>query len=107
MSQEYNFPKYTAAAVQAGSIFRDAPQYFDLKATLEKAVRLIEEAGKEGARLIVFPECWLPCFPYWSLDLTIDRRIFADMWAKLLWSSIEVPSPETEVLGRAAKKANA
>ena len=107
MSQEYNFPKYKAAAVQAGSIFRDAPQYFDLKATLEKAVRLIEEAGKEGARLIVFPECWLPCFPYWSLDLTIDRRIFADMWAKLLWSSIEVPSPETEVLGRAAKKANA
>ncbi|MEE8348903.1 MAG: carbon-nitrogen hydrolase family protein [Acidobacteriota bacterium] len=107
MSQEHDFPRYKAAAVQAGPIFRDAPQYFDLQATLEKALRLIEEAGKEGARLIVFPECWLPCFPYWSLDLTDDRATFADMWAKLLWSSIEVPSPETEALGRAAKKANA
>ena len=107
MSQQDDFPRYKAAAVQAGPIFRDAPQYFDLEATLEKAVGLIEEAGREGARLIVFPECWLPCFPYWSLDLTADRSIFADMWAKLLWSSVEVPSAETEVLGRAAKKANA
>ena len=107
MSQAYDFPKYKAAAVQAGPIFRDAPQYFDLEATLEKAVGLIEEAGREGARLIVFPECWLPCFPYWSLDLTGDRAVFADMWAKFLWSSVEVPGPETQVLGQAAKKANA
>ncbi len=107
MSRDYNFPRYKAAAVQAGPVFRNAPDYFDLQATLEKAVGLVEEAGKEGARLIVFPECWLPCFPYWSLDLTGDRAVFADMWAKLLWNSVEVPGPETEVLGQAAKKANA
>ncbi len=107
MSHAYDFPKYKAAAVQAGPIFRDVPQYFDLEATLEKAVGLIEEAGREGARLIVFPECWLPCFPYWSLDLTTDRSVFADMWAKFLWSSIEVPGLETRILGQAAQKANA
>jgi predicted amidohydrolase len=103
----HDHPRFKAAAVQAGPIYRDAPHYFDLEATLEKAVGLIEKAGQEGARLIVFPEGWLPCFPYWSLDHTSDRAIFADIWAKLLWSSIEVPSRETEVLGAAAKKANA
>ncbi len=103
----HDHPRFKAAAVQAGPIYLDAPRYFDLEATLEKAVGLIEEAGQEGARLIVFPEGWLPCFPYWSLDHTTDRTIFADLWAKLLWSSIEVPSRETAVLGAAAKKANA
>lgn len=57
-------PVFKAAAVQAGSIFRDAPAWFDTQATLAKAVRLIEEAADNGARLIVFPETWLPGFPY-------------------------------------------
>lgn len=105
MPGEYNL-RFKVAAVQAGSIFRDAPQWFDLEATLAKAIGLIEEAGKKGARLIVFPECWLPCFPYWSLDYT-DRANFVDMWAKYLWSSVEVPSRETEALCSAAKTANA
>jgi predicted amidohydrolase len=54
----------------------------------------------------VFPECWLPCYPYWSLDIA-DRPTFRNIWAKLLWSSVEVPGRETEALCRAAKKANA
>jgi hypothetical protein len=99
MSQEFDCPQYKPAAVQAGPIFGDSPQDFDFKATLEQTVGLIEEAGKEEARLIVFPECWLPCFPCWSLELIAGRAIFANMWARLLWSSIELSSPETEVLG--------
>jgi predicted amidohydrolase len=106
MSERYERPRFTAAAVQAGPIFRDEPQWFDLEATLDKAVGLIEEAGKSGARLIVFPECWLPGYPYWSLDMA-DVPSFMDMWAKFLWSSVEVPSRETEALCAAAKRANA
>ncbi len=106
MAGVYDHPQFKVAAIQAGSIFKDAPQYFDLEATLDKAIGLIDEAGKNGARLIVFPECWLPCFPYWSLDLT-ERPAFTDMWAKLLWSSVEVPGRETEALCAAAKRANA
>ncbi len=106
MSGSYDYPRFKVAAVQAGPIFRDAPQYFDLESTLDKAIGLIDEAGRKGARLIVFPECWLPCYPYWSLDLT-DRPTFRDMWARFLWSSIEVPSQETEALGKAAERANA
>ena len=51
MSGHYDYPRFKVAAVQAGSIFRDAPQWFDLEATLEKAIGLIDEAGREGGAL--------------------------------------------------------
>lgn len=101
-----DFPRFKAAAVQASPVVGDAPSWFDLGKTLEKASSLISEAGRNGARLIVFPECWLPCYPYWSLDFA-DRRTFDAIWAELLWNSIEVPGPETEALARAAEKAGA
>lgn len=106
MPRYHDYPRFKAAAVQASPVVRNAPQWFDLESTLDKAINLIAEAGRKGARLIVFPECWLPCYPYWSLDLT-DRSGFAEIWAHFLWSSVEVPSQETEALGEAAKKANA
>jgi predicted amidohydrolase len=105
-SRHYDYPLLKVAAVQAAPIVRDAPQWFDLDSSLDKAIGLIEEAGGKGARLIVFPECWLPCYPYWSLDLN-ERPTFIDIWAEFLWSSVEVPSRETEALCAAAKKANA
>ncbi len=106
MSGNYEFPKFKAAAVQAASVVKDAPEYFDTQATLSKAVSIINEAGRHGARLIVFPEGWLPCFTYWSFDFS-ERDAFMDIWAKYLWSSIEVPGAETEALCAAAKSADA
>jgi len=114
MHNRYDFPKIRVAAVQAASVFRDAPVWFDTEATLAKGIRLIEEAASNGARLIVFPETWLPGFPYWGTDMAEDvdlargsQGLSAEMWAKYLWSSIEVPGKETDALCAAAKKANA
>ena len=52
-------PKYKAAVVQA------APVFLDLEATVEKTIRLIDEAAANGARLIAFPETWIPGYPWW------------------------------------------
>ncbi len=41
--------KYTAAAVQA------SPVFLDLDGTVDKAVGLIKETGKAGAKLLAFP----------------------------------------------------
>ncbi len=103
MTGQDALPKFTAAAVQAAPILRDAPDYFNIAATLEKAVRLIREAAATGARLVVFPEGWLPCFTYWTLDYGA-RAAFRDIWAKYLWSSIEVPGPETDALSAVARE---
>ena len=98
--------RFKVAAIQSSPVLRAAPDWFDLKSSLDKTESLILEAGRNGARLIVFPECWLPTFPFWGFDFT-DRENYRELWAKYLWNSIEVPSRETGLLGRAAKTARA
>ena len=51
--------QFKVAAVQA------APVFMNLDACVDKAVHLIGRAAKEEARLIAFPECWFPGYPWW------------------------------------------
>lgn len=93
------FPKTRAAAVQA------APVFLDREATLDKAVALIGEAGRHGAELIVFPEVFLPGYPYWNrIELVLKT---AGYFTELLKNAVSVPGPVTERLGAAARKAGA
>lgn len=101
-------PIFKVAAVQAGMVLKDPPQWFDLKASLEKAINLIDEAGKEGARLIVFPEEWLP--GHQTVVLSMGTSVLKDqqdLWVEYLKNSIEVPGPEVEDLRKAARRAGA
>jgi aliphatic nitrilase len=51
--------KYKVAVIQA------APVFLDLDKTIDKTITLIEEASANGAKLIAFPETWLPGYPWW------------------------------------------
>jgi len=51
-------PKFRAAAIQA------APVFLDLDASVDKAIGLIGEAAAKGAKLIAFPETFLPGYPW-------------------------------------------
>jgi predicted amidohydrolase len=42
-----------------------APVFLNRKATLAKACDLIADASHNGAKLIVFPEAFIPAYPDW------------------------------------------
>ncbi len=97
-------PIVKAAVVQA------APVLFDRDATVEKASRLTAEAAAQGARLILFPEAFVPAYPrglsFGSVvgSRTAEgRRTWQAYWA----NAVEVPGPATEALGAAARQAQA
>ena len=96
--------KFVAAVVQ------DCPAVFDSAATVEKAVSLIGQAAKKNAKLIVFPEAFISGYPK-GLDfgarVGVRKERGRDVFARYFESAIEVPGPETEILGAAAREAKA
>lgn len=92
------------------ALVQSAPVMFDKEKTVEKAVKAIEEAGENGAQLIVFPECYIPCYPYgMTFGFVVGERHEEGRldWKRYYDNSMVVPGPETEALGEAAKKAGA
>ena len=69
-----------------------SPIYLNREATLSKACSIILEAAKNGARLVAFPESFIPAFPIWAaLDAPINNHNF---FRTLAENSIKVPGPE-------------
>lgn len=95
------YPTVKAAAVQA------CPVFLDREATTEKACRLIREAGAQGARVIVFPEGFIPAHPVWYHFHPGTGQTAIGLSVELFKNSVEIPGPEVEALGRAAREANA
>ena len=80
-----------------------APVYLDREATVKKACGLIAEAGRGKAKLVVFPEVFLPGYPYWIWTKTTREGM--PYYAELFENAVEVPSAATDAIGKAAKQA--
>src|SRR5713226_10617430 len=80
------YPKFRVAAAHA------APVFLDTAATVDKACTLIEEAARHGARLIAFPESYIPAFPVW---LALQAPIYNhELFQELAANAIDCPGPE-------------
>ena len=93
---------FTIAAVQA------SPVFLDREATVEKACALIAAAGREDARLIVFPEAFIPAYPDWVWVMPSGRKKLLDPpYAELLANAMMIPGESTDRLCDAARRAQA
>ena len=89
------------AAVQSASVF------LDREASTDKACRLIREAGANGARVIGFPEGFIPAHPVWYHHHSATGALSNRLAGELFKNSVEIPGREVDALCRAAQDANA
>jgi nitrilase len=88
-------PHFKAAAVQASPVFLDA------NATVDKAVSLIREAANNAAKIVAFPEVFVPGYPYWNW---ITDPVTGGAWfERLVKASVLVPGPEIDAIRRTAR----
>ncbi len=95
------YPTVKVAAVQAASVF------LDREGSTEKACRLIREAGRNGARVIGFPEGFIPAHPVWYHHHAATGALANRLAAELFRNAVEIPGPEVAALAAAAADANA
>jgi nitrilase len=91
---------FLVAAVQA------APIFLDREGTVDKACELIAEAGRHKARLVVFPESFVPAYPDWVWAVPPgEQQVLSDLYAWLVEEAVDIPSSAVGRLGQAAKRA--
>ncbi|MGO4809375.1 carbon-nitrogen hydrolase family protein [Cupriavidus sp. 2MCAB6] len=88
-----------AAAVQI------SPVLYSREATVEKVVQKIHELGEKGVQFATFPETVVPYYPYFSAVQTGIQLLSGNEQLRLLEQSVTVPSPATDAIGEAARKA--
>src|SRR5690554_915426 len=90
------------SVVRVAAVHSAAP-YLDLAGSVAAATEKIAEAAQGGADLVVFPEAYLPGYPYWIWSHT--AKYAAPLFAELYANSIELPSAESRAIGEAAREA--
>jgi len=87
---------FRAAAVQL------TPVLFDRDGTTEKVIKAIEKCGQEGIRLAVFPETFIPNYPYFAW--VQPPAVIAELHGKLYEQAVDIPGPVTDAVCSAVKK---
>src|SRR5215472_9354511 len=91
-----HYPAYKVAAAHV------APVFLDTDRSVEKACSVIEEAAGHGARLIAFPEVFLPGFPVWAaLEAPIRTH---ELFKKLAASAVAIDGPELARVRQTARR---
>jgi predicted amidohydrolase len=84
-----DFGVLRVAAVQA------TPVVLDAEATVDRVVELLGEAADGGARLVVFPECFVSVYPSgaWAAAAATWSAACDRLWERMWASSVDVGGP--------------
>ncbi len=89
------------------AIAQKSPVFMDRAASVARACGIIEEAGRNGAQLVVFPEAWLAGYPYWTEGWDSSLPQWAGGRILFRDNALVVPSDDAERIAHAARKAGA
>lgn len=89
------------------AVVQDAPIIFDLQKTMKKTIELTREAAATGAKLIVFPESFIPCYPRGlTFGMVVGNRTEKGRqdYQRYHDNAVAVPGPEVDRLGELTKE---
>lgn len=89
------------------AVIQDAPVIFDLQKTMKKTMELTRKAAATGAKLIVFPESFIPCYPRGlTFGMVIGKRTQEgrEDYQRYYDNAVAVPGPELDQLAELTKE---
>jgi nitrilase len=88
------------------AVVQTPPVFLNRALTLAKAVASVREAAQGGARLVVFPEAFIPGYPAWMWRLRPggDMALTEKLHSRLRANSVDLSGEDLAPLREAAKK---
>ncbi|KAF7190321.1 Arylacetonitrilase [Pseudocercospora fuligena] len=80
------------------AVTQHEPVWLDLEGGVLKTISIIKEAAGAGAKLVAFPECWIPGYPAWIWSRPVDF----DLGVKYVENSLKIDSSEMQRIRAAA-----
>jgi len=80
------------------AVTQHEPAWLDLEAGVQKTCTIIAEAAQAGAKLVTFPECWIPGYPAWIWTRPVDF----DLGVKYVQNSLVIESSQMQRICEAA-----
>ncbi len=90
-------------------LIQDSPVFFDKEKTIQKIEDLTTQYARQGSRLIVFPESFIPGYPRgFTFGATVGNRTQAgrELYAEYHKNSLDIASQDVKRLERLAKTEN-
>ena len=98
------------------AVTQHEPVWLDLDATVQKTCDIIVEAAQGGAKLVTFPEVWIPGYPAWiwcedlssfeQTNICRTRVVDFDLGVKYVENSLAIESPQMTRICESAAENN-
>jgi nitrilase len=99
LSSKMSTPSKIGTTIRAAAVQAE-PEWLDLTRSVTKACTLIEEASRNGAKIIGFPELWIPGYPAWIWSRPVDFPLTVEY----IKNSLSIESEEMKALCECARE---
>src|SRR6267378_167800 len=95
-----------AASPHRVAVVQHPPIALNRQKTLARGVELLDEAASGGAKLVSFPETWVPGYPEWIWRLRPgeDYGLSGDIHKRLLENSVDLKAGQLKPIQAAARR---